>query len=81
MPKSTPLVLNKPPKPASLRFRRDGRLDFRPRNQRSWIKGLTEINTPQFLSLPHRIRRRVVLVEFVLGRSLVTGTPVVVSRS
>jgi hypothetical protein len=78
--KPTHPISAKPSKPATLRFRRDGRVDFRPRNQRSWIKGLSELNPQQYLALPHRIRRRVVLVEFLQGKSLVSGNSLTVIK-
>jgi hypothetical protein len=66
--------------PATLRFRRDGLLDFRPRDKRGWICGLDQITHLQYLSLPYRVRRRLTLIEFVTGRPLVADTPVIVSK-
>jgi hypothetical protein len=74
-------VSHKRDKPATLRFRHDGRIDFRGRNERRWICGLDQIDSGQYFALNHRARRRVTLIEFATGKSLVRGAKVIVARS
>jgi hypothetical protein len=68
-------------KPATIRFRKDGRLDYRARDERGWLHGLSELSHGQYLALPYRVRRRLVLAEFLTGKSLVSGSSPLVSRT
>jgi hypothetical protein len=62
-------------KPATIRFRRDGLLDYRARDERACHRGLSELTHRQYLALPYRVRRRLILAEFLTGKLLVNDTP------
>jgi hypothetical protein len=68
-------------RPATLRFRSDGLIDYRGRNERRWTRGLTQISSLEYFALNHRARRRVAMLEFVTGKPLVRGAEVIVARN
>jgi len=67
-------------RPASVRFHTGGTLSYRGRDERHRNCGLTQLSSAQYLSLHHRVRGRVVFVEFLRGSSLVAGTKAIVTK-
>jgi hypothetical protein len=64
--------------PNKLVFRADGTLSVRIAGK--WRNAISQVTRSEYMALPYEAKKRLLLVEFEIGRELIKGTRLMVAR-